>query len=73
ETLVIGPGIFGEDIRGNIVKDFSVSEDGKVFTFYMREGLKWSDGVPATTEDVLFAYEDVLLNEKLTPAFPLYL
>ena len=73
EPLVIGPGLTGEDIRGNVVRDFSVSEDGKVFTFYMREGLKWSDGVPVTTEDVLFAYEDVLLNEKLTPVFPLYL
>lgn len=36
----------------------------------MREGLKWSDGEPVTTDDVEFAYKDVLLNEKLTPVFP---
>jgi peptide/nickel transport system substrate-binding protein len=29
--------------------------------------------VPVTTEDVLFAYEDVLLNDKLTPVFPEWL
>jgi len=73
EPLISGPGILGEDIKGNILKDFEVSEDEKVFTFHMRKGLKWSDGVPVTTEDVLFAYEDVLLNEKLTPVFPRWL
>ena len=70
EPLVCAPGIGVEGIRGNIVKDFEVSKDNKVFTFHLREGLKWSDGQPVTTEDVLFTYEDVLLNEKLTPVFP---
>lgn len=70
EPLVMGPSIYGRDIRPSIVKDFEISEDSKVFTFHMRKGLKWSDGTPVTTEDVLFAYEDVLMNEKLTPTFP---
>ncbi|GAJ07954.1 unnamed protein product, partial [marine sediment metagenome] len=69
ESLVSTPGAgeHRETFRGNIVKDFEISEDEKVFTFFMREGLKWSDGVPVTTEDILFTYEDFLLNEKLTP------
>lgn len=69
EPLITAPGgmeATPETIRGNIVRDYEISEDGKVFTFYMRKGLRWSDGYPVTTEDVLFAYEDVLLNEKLT-------
>jgi len=73
EPLLMAPGLTTEGIRGNILKDFKVSKDRKTFTFYMREGLKWSDGHPVTTEDVLFAYEDVLLNEKLTPIFPAWL
>jgi len=70
EPLVMGPGLTGENIRGNVLKSFEVSKDQRIFTFHMREGLKWSDGVPVTTEDVLFAYEDVLLNKELTPVFP---
>ena len=70
ENLLSAPGILAEGIMGNIIKSFEVSEDGKVFTFHMRKGLKWSDGVPVTTSDVLFTYEDVLLNDKLTPVFP---
>ncbi len=75
EPLLAVPGIGVESQRptGNILKDYAVSEDGKVFTFYMRKGLKWSDGVPVTTEDIRFAYEDFLLNEELTPFFPVWL
>ncbi|RLE09492.1 hypothetical protein DRJ00_04085, partial [Candidatus Aerophobetes bacterium] len=79
EPLLCAPGILGSDIdgsvpiKGNIVDDFKVSDNYKVFTFHLRKGLKWSDGHPVTTEDVLFAYEDVLLNEKLTPIFPQWL
>jgi len=67
EPLLSSPGLQAENIRGGVLKDFEVSEDQKVFTFHMREGLKWSDGVPVTTEDILFTYEDFLMNEKLTP------
>ncbi len=73
ETLLEGPGILAEHTGEGIVEGFEVSEDEKVFTFHLREGLRWSDGHLVTTEDVLFTYEDVLLNEKLTPVFPVHL
>jgi len=60
----------GNKMVPDIVQSYEVSEDSKVFTFRLRKGLKWSDGEPVTTEDVQFAYEDVLLNDKLTPVFP---
>jgi peptide/nickel transport system substrate-binding protein len=45
----------------------AVSADGKSFTFKLREGLKWSDGQPATTDDVMFWWEDTQLNTELNP------
>ena len=33
----------------------------------LRRGIRWSDGEPFTTEDVRFFWEDVRLNEELTP------
>lgn len=57
-------------IVGNIVRDFAVNDDNTVFTFYLREGLRWSDGVPVTTEDVRFTYEDVYMNSEIYPAVP---
>ena len=73
ERLVDVPEYQTHRIGPSLAKDYEISPDGKVYTFYMREGLKWSDGMPVTTDDVLFAYEDVLLNEKLTPVFPAWL
>jgi len=53
-----------------LVEKYTISKDGKVYTFKLREGLKWSDGVPMTADDVMFWYEDVINNEELTPTFP---
>ncbi len=73
EALLNTPGIIGEEITPNVLREYEVSSDQKEFTFYMREGLKWSDGKPVTTEDIRFTYENVLKNEELTPAFPNWL
>ncbi len=40
------------------------SSDGKVFTLYFRKDLKWSDGVPFTTADLKFWWEDLVNNEE---------
>lgn len=68
EPLLNTPGLLAEEVTGNIVQDYEVSADQKEFTFYMRKGLKWSDGVPVTIEDVRFTVEDILFNEVLQPA-----
>ncbi|HHV81522.1 TPA: ABC transporter substrate-binding protein [bacterium] len=70
ENLLVAPGIGVKDIKPNIVEKFEISKDNRVFTFRLREGLKWSDGHPVTTDDIKFTYEDLLLNDKLTPVFP---
>lgn len=55
------------EVLPNIAKAYEFSEDKKVFTLYLRKGLKWSDGHPATADDVMFWWEDITLNEELTP------
>ena len=60
----------GQSYLPNVAKDYSVSSDGLVYTFYLREGMKWSDGEPLTTGDVVFWYEDVVGNTELSPAPP---
>ncbi len=73
EPLINTPGIIGEEFTPNILEDFEVNQEQTDFTFYMREGLKWSDGEPVTVEDVRFTIEDVIFNEELTPVFPSWL
>ncbi len=57
----------------NIAKRYEVNEDATRYTFYMREGMRWSDGHPFTADDILFWYEDVLSNKELTPSVPAWL
>ncbi len=45
-------------------------EDGRVFTFTLRKGHRWSDGQPFTTEDFRYWWEDVANNEELSPSGP---
>ncbi|WDR04793.1 ABC transporter substrate-binding protein [Devosia rhodophyticola] len=52
----------------NIAESFDLSEDGKTITLKLREGMKWSDGEPVTTDDVQFFYDRVLTDTDVTPA-----
>ena len=70
ENVLAAPGIGITGIYGNVVESYEVNDDNTVFSFNLREGLKWSDGEPVTTADVRFVYEDVLLNETYSQAIP---
>ncbi|HET6317748.1 MAG TPA: ABC transporter substrate-binding protein [Chloroflexota bacterium] len=41
-----------------------VSQDGKTFTFTLRDDLKWSDGSPVTVDDFQFAYDQASREEN---------
>ena len=51
----------------NVARAYEVSDDYTTFTFHLREGHRWSDGAPFTTEDFRFYFEDILGNKDLTP------
>ncbi len=45
------------DYDAGISTKWETSADGKEWTFYLRKGVRWSDGQPFTADDVLFTYE----------------
>ncbi|HEY3062009.1 MAG TPA: ABC transporter substrate-binding protein [Chloroflexota bacterium] len=51
----------------NVIEKWEQNKDATEFTFYLRKGIKWSDGTDASTEDVKFWWEDIQLNADLTP------
>ncbi len=57
---------FSEPIP-NLFEGYDVNEDGTEYTFYMRRGMRWSDGEPYTARDIMFYIDDVLRNEELYP------
>ena len=43
-------------LEGELVESWEVSPDGKRITFHLRKGIKWHDGEPLTSDDVIFTY-----------------
>lgn len=54
----------------NLAKSWEWSKDGHTLTMHLIEGAKWSDGVPFTSEDVMFYWEDNVLDPNVTPLVP---
>ncbi|HJF30441.1 MAG TPA: peptide ABC transporter substrate-binding protein [Sporosarcina psychrophila] len=69
-------GLYTRDKDGKTVPGLAektdVSEDGKTYTFTIRDGAKWSDGSPLTANDFEFAWKHVL-NPDTGSSFAFYL
>ena len=60
-------------VTPDVAESYTVDPDSRVFTFKLRRGMRWSDGHPFTSNDIMFWYQDVLLNRQLTPSPPAFL
>ncbi|MEM9369886.1 MAG: ABC transporter substrate-binding protein [Pseudomonadota bacterium] len=57
-------------LQPDILKAVSIEEQGKRIVLRLREGHRWSDGAPFTTEDFRYWWEDVATNKELSPSGP---
>jgi peptide/nickel transport system substrate-binding protein len=57
-------------ILPNLAESWDIDKTGRIFTFHLVKGVRWSDGQPFTTDDVMFYFDDILLNKELTPSLP---
>lgn len=62
-SRLVFAGLFKYDsnnrIVGNLAKDYSVDETGKIYTVHLRENLHWHDGKPLTADDVVFTFSTI--------------
>ncbi|MCX6760948.1 MAG: ABC transporter substrate-binding protein, partial [Candidatus Nealsonbacteria bacterium] len=62
-TELIYSGLMKYDGQGKIVfdlaKKYNPSGDGKIYEFYLKENLFWSDGEPLTADDVIFTIKTI--------------
>jgi peptide/nickel transport system substrate-binding protein len=64
EGLINENGLTSE-LEPGLAESWKVSKDGKKIVFTLREGLKWSDGEPMTTDDIIFSYDKIYFNDKI--------
>jgi peptide/nickel transport system substrate-binding protein len=60
----------GASTEMKLADSVTPSADFKTWTIKLRRGMKWSDGSPFTTDDIMYWYQDVLQNKDLVPAVP---
>ena len=63
----------GFSLIPSVARDWEMSEDGREWTFHLREGMKWSDGDDFNVDDFVWQYENVIMNEELALVAPLFL
>lgn len=73
-TKLIFSGLTKYDAQGKLHSDlatnWSISPDGKTYTFNLRKNVKWHDGVPFTAQDVLFTLAVIQNPDTRSPLAP---
>lgn len=60
----------GYPIRPHLARGWEVSEGGKVWTFHLRKGMRWSDGHPFTASDLEYWWsQEVRIFDSSPPAW----
>ena len=69
-------GLLKPDHNGNIIpavaESYEVSPDGTVYSFTLREAVKFHNGKPVTAEDVKYSLEKIAGKMGDTPMIPAY-
>ncbi len=68
DTLVTFPSDSVGEILPNLAADWDISDDGLVYTFYLRDDVVFSNGDALTADDVVFSFNR-MKNLKDNPAF----
>lgn len=64
QALITRDAITGV-LMGELAESWAVSQDSLEIVFHLRRGLTWSDGEPFTADDVLFTFNDLVLNDDV--------
>lgn len=64
-------GLMTYDKQGNIVKDlaesYTISPDGKTYTFTLKDNILWHDRRPLTADDVVFTIKTIQNSDYKSP------
>ena len=55
-------------IIGDLAESWDISKDGLVITFHLKKGVRWTDGVEFTADDVIFGF-NTIINKKTPTAY----
>lgn len=48
------------NLTGDLARSWDITDHGKTITFHLRHGVRWQDGTPFTSADVLFGFNTII-------------
>ncbi len=61
-----------EGLTTDLAESYDVSDDGKTYTFVLREHVRWHDGEPVTVTDVISTFAMLQNPEYRSPLYPTF-
>lgn len=58
---------YSQNVFPHLAQSWEMKDGGATWVLHMRKGLKWSDGTPWSTDDIMFFYEDLMQNKEFQP------
>ena len=55
--------VTGTVAYGDLAESWDSNDDGTSYTFHLRDGVKWHDGEPFTSADVVYTFETIVENK----------
>jgi peptide/nickel transport system substrate-binding protein len=52
------------ELEPALAERWTISRDGRIYTFFLRKDVKWQDGRPFTADDVVFTYDQSVQNPE---------
>ena len=52
-------------VEPNLSERWEVNKDGLIWTFFLRPGVRWTDGHLFSADDVVFTFNDLIYNDNI--------
>lgn len=59
----------GTSVYGDLAESWDISSDSLTYTFHLRSGVKWHDGQPFTSADVVYTFQTIVDKEYPLAAY----
>ena len=53
------------EVEPSLAERWESSEDGLVWTFFLRNDVEWADGAPFSADDVIFTFSKIIYNDAV--------